>query len=353
MAALAVMAAAVGETDMARSGKSVMRLLVAMTAGVGLAACATTPAAAPVPASPGWSLAVHGGAGVILRENLTPEQDAAIRAAIVRALDAGEAVLAGGGSALDAVTAAVLVLEEAPQFNAGKGAVLTEAGTHELDAAIMDGSNRAAGAVAGLTRTRNPILAARAVMEKSPHVMFAGPGADAFSLAQGLEQVENSWFTTPERKAALERVLETRRQTSADKSGTVGAVAMDKAGNLAAATSTGGMTAKVAGRVGDAPLIGAATYAQNGVCAVSSTGHGEYFIRVGVARTLCQRMQFLGESGQAASQATLDEVAALGGDGGVIVLDGRGAVAFVFNSPGMYRGARSPAGETIAIYGGE
>lgn len=355
-AAVAMVVVAAEVTDMGVWKKGA-RAILGIAAALGLTACATGPAAVSVPrgALPGptWSLAVHGGAGVILRENLSAEQDAAIREALGRALDAGEAVLAAGGSALDAVTAAVIVLEEAPQFNAGKGAVLTEAGTHELDASVMEGSNRAAGAVAGLTRTRNPVLAARAVMENSPHVMFAGPGADAFSLAQGLEQVENSWFTTPERRAALDRVLETRRQTSADKTGTVGAVAMDTRGNLAAATSTGGMTGKAAGRVGDAPLIGAATYAQNGVCAVSSTGHGEYFIRVGVARTLCQRMQFLGETGERAAQTTLDEVAALGGDGGVIVLDGGGRVSFVFNSAGMYRGFRSPEADEIAIYQGE
>lgn len=339
----AVMAAAEG-TDV----NTICKALCALAAVLALSACASLPASRPAPA---WAVAVHGGAGVILRENLTPEEDAALRASLSRALGAGAGVLESGGSALDAVTAAILVMEDDPQFNAGKGAVFTEDGTHELDAAIMDGRDRNAGAVAGVTIVRHPILAARAVMEASPHVMFAGPGADAFALAQGLESVPNDWFDTESRRAALERVLATRRRTSADKSGTVGAIARDMSGSLAAGTSTGGMTAKAAGRVGDAPLIGAATYAQNGVCAVSSTGHGEYFIRVGVARTICERMSLLGESGQQAAQFALGEVAALGGDGGVIVMDAQGRVSFVFNSPGMYRGRKSPDGEAVAIYG--
>ncbi len=330
------------------------RLFPAVIA-LALSACASAPVSqmAQEVDAPRWVIAIHGGAGVILRENLSAEDEAAIRVDLDRALAAGGDILAGGGSSLDAVTAAVIVLEDSPWFNAGKGAVFTEAGTHELDAAIMTGANRDAGAVAGVTTVRNPILAARAVMENSVHVMFAGPGADAFAQAQGLARVENSYFDTPARREALERVLRERARTSADKSGTVGAVALDLNGDVAAATSTGGMTAKAKGRVGDAPLIGAATYAHNGVCAVSSTGHGEYFIRVAVARTLCARVDLLGEDVRTAADVVLGEVAALGGDGGIIVIGGDGEAAFVFNTPGMYRGSRDANGTAIAIYGDE
>ncbi|HRK68287.1 MAG TPA: isoaspartyl peptidase/L-asparaginase, partial [Hyphomonas sp.] len=222
---------------------------------------------------PEWRLVIHGGAGVILRENMTPEREAAFEAALQRSMEAGAAVLREGGAALDAVEAAVLVMEDDPLFNAGYGAVFTADGGHELDATIMDGRDRNAGAVAGVTRVKNPIRAARAVMEKSEHVMFAGAGADAFAEAQGLEMVDNTYFDTDWRREALERVLQERARTAADRHGTVGAVAIDLNGNLAAATTTGGMTAKATGRVGDTPLIGAATYAENGVCAVSATGH--------------------------------------------------------------------------------
>jgi beta-aspartyl-peptidase (threonine type) len=281
---------------------------------------------------------------------MTPEREAEYEAALNRAMDAGARVLRSGGDAVDAVQAAVLVIEDDPLFNAGYGAVFTADGRHELDAAIMDGRARDAGAVAGVTRVRNPILAARAVMDKSGHVMFAGAGADAFAEAQGLEMVDNTYFDTDWRREALQRVLEERARTAADRHGTVGAVAIDQQGNLAAATTTGGMTAKPAGRVGDTPLIGAATYAENGVCAVSATGHGEYFIRVGVAKTICDRVKLLGEHIGAASQVALDEVAALGGDGGVVVIDGSGRPAFVFNSAGMYRGMIDASGSMVAIY---
>ncbi|MFN7057153.1 isoaspartyl peptidase/L-asparaginase family protein, partial [Hyphomonas sp.] len=249
-----------------------------------------------------------------------------------------------------AVEATVLIMEDDPLFNAGKGAVFTAAGTHELDASIMDGRRRDAGAVAGVTRVKNPIRAARAVMEQSEHVMFAGAGADAFAEAQGLELVDNTYFNTDRRREALERVLEQRTRSDADRHGTVGAVAIDRDGNIAAATTTGGMTAKAAGRIGDTPLIGAATYAENGVCAVSATGHGEYFIRVGVAKTICDRVKLAGEDITTAAEVALAEVAALGGDGGVIVIGGDGAYSFVFNSEDMYRGVSSPAGASVAIY---
>lgn len=299
---------------------------------------------------PEWRLVIHGGAGVILRENMTPEREAAFEAALQRSMEAGAAVLREGGAALDAVEAAVLVMEDDPLFNAGYGAVFTADGGHELDATIMDGRDRNAGAVAGVTRVKNPIRAARAVMEKSEHVMFAGAGADAFAEAQGLEMVDNTYFDTDWRREALERVLQERARTAADRHGTVGAVAIDLNGNLAAATTTGGMTAKATGRVGDTPLIGAATYAENGICAVSATGHGEYFIRVGVAKTICDRVKLQGEPIGLAGDAALAEVAALGGDGGVILIDANGNPAFSFNSPGMYRGVIDAAGSMVAIY---
>ncbi|MBI1255313.1 MAG: isoaspartyl peptidase/L-asparaginase [Hyphomonas sp.] len=317
-----------------------------------VAACSAIPEA-PMPVKPEWRLVIHGGAGVILRENLSQEMEAAYTAALNEALEAGARVLSSGGEAIDAVEAAVLVMEDNPLFNAGYGAVFTAQARHELDAAIMDGRDRNAGAVAGVMRVKNPIKAARAVMDKSEHVMFAGTGADAFAETQGLDMVDNTHFDTEWRRQALERVLEDRARTAADRHGTVGAVAIDTNGNLAAATTTGGMTAKAAGRVGDTPLIGAATYAENGVCAVSATGHGEYFIRVGVAKTICDRVKLAGEPIAIAAGVALDEVAALGGDGGVIVIDGAGTPAFVFNSAGMYRGVIDASGARVAIYGDE
>ena len=331
------------------------RLSVLAIVGCLLSACATPPGSdggeTDSVTRPDWRIAIHGGAGVILPENLTDEQEAAYHAALTEALEAGAAVLQAGGSSVDAVQDAVVVMENAPLFNAGIGAVFTETGGHELDASIMSGTDRNAGSGAGVTGVKNPILAARQVMDASPHVMFAGGGADRFSVLQGLERVPNSHFSTEHRREALERVLEGRKLTSADKSGTVGAVAIDQNGHVAAATSTGGMTAKTPGRVGDSPLIGAATYAQDGVCAVSATGHGEYFIRVGVAKTICSRMELAGDDGGAAARNALDQVAALGGDGGVIVMDGLGTAAFVFNTPGMYRGQMDPDGRETAIYG--
>lgn len=347
------------------------RALVALVAGVALA----SPAAAQE-AGPRWALAIHGGAGVIERTDLSPEQDAAYRAALNRALEAGAAVLAAGGSALDAVQAAVELMEDDPLFNAGRGAVFTSAGTHELDAAIMDGATLNLGAVAGVTRTRHPVALARAVMEQSPHVMLIGQGADAFSAEQGLEQVDPGFFFTERRWRALVDALTARGepvperpagapgpQASTDlpqpplderKFGTVGAVAVDAEGRLAAATSTGGMTAKRWGRVGDVPVIGAGTYASNAEgCAVSATGAGEYFIRATVARDICAGAAS-GLSIQAAAEAEIAQVGALGGDGGVIALAPDGQVAFALNTSGMYRGAiawNRPA--RVAIYADE
>ncbi len=298
-----------------------------------------------------WRLAIHGGAGVISPDSMTPEQEARYHEALEAALKKGANILRKGGSSVDAVEAAVVSMENSPLFNAGRGAVFTEAGEHELDAAIMSGRDRDAGAVAGVRRVKNPIRAARAVMEHSPHVMFAGRGADDFAREQGLRRVSNSYFDTDRRRQSLEHVLESRHRTEADKSGTVGAIAIDVNGDVAAATSTGGMTAKASGRVGDTPLIGASTYAQNGVCAVSSTGHGEYFIRVGVAKTICALIELKEMNRRKAAHEALGQVAELGGTGGVIVMDGRGRVAMVFNSEGMYRGVIDAGGWETESYG--
>ncbi|MBY9067524.1 isoaspartyl peptidase/L-asparaginase [Hyphomonas sp. WL0036] len=333
--------------------KTLARVAFAL-GGLIVTACASVssePAPAPEPATTEWRLVIHGGAGVILPGSMTPETEAAYIAALNTSLEAGAEVLRAGGEAIDAVQAAVLTMEDDPLFNSGRGAVFTAAGTHELDASIMDGRDRNAGAVAGVTRVKNPILAARAVMDKSEHVMFSGNGADQFAEAQGLDMVDNSYFDTDWRRQALERVLTERARTAADRHGTVGAVAIDRFGNLAAATTTGGMTAKAEGRVGDSPIIGAATYAENGVCAVSATGHGEYFIRVGVAKTICDRVKLAGEDVKTAAGTALGEVAALGGDGGVIVIGGNGEYGFVFNSAGMYRGWIDASGSGTAIYG--
>ncbi|ACT59022.1 isoaspartyl peptidase/L-asparaginase family protein [Hirschia baltica] len=298
-----------------------------------------------------WTLVIHGGAGVIERRHMTAERELAYHKGLEEALLAGQTVLANGGEALDAVEAAVILLEDNPAFNAGHGAVLTAAGDHELDASIMDGRNTNAGAVAGVKTVKNPVLAARAVMEKSEHVMFAGEAASEFAHSHGVERVENTYFTTEARKAALERVLKTRAE-KADKRGTVGAVAIDVRGNIAAATSTGGMTAKAPGRVGDAPIVGAGVYADNNGCGVSATGHGEYFIRTAVAKTVCSRIELLDEAPEDAGKVALDKVADLGGDGGVIVISKTGASAFVFNTPGMFRGIVTADGTIeTRIYG--
>ncbi len=309
-----------------------------------------------------WTLVIHGGAGVIERERMTPERDGAVRRALHEALAAGSAILERGGTSLDAVAAAVRVLEDDPNFNAGRGAVFTAEGANELDAAIMDGRTRAAGAVAGVTATRNPISLARAVMDRSGHVMLIGDGADAFSRSQGLEQAGPEWFATPERREQLER-WRAAQQAGLPQSGlafdpdhkfgTVGAVARDRAGNLAAATSTGGVTGKRWGRVGDAPLIGAGTYA-DATCAVSATGAGEFYIRMNVAHEICARVRLSGEPVQQAADAVQAETLQLGGSGGVIGLTADGEAAFSFNTPGMYRGvARQGDAAMVAVYGDE
>ncbi len=299
-----------------------------------------------------WKLVVHGGAGVIERAKLTPEKDREIRAALDRSLEAGSKVLADGGSALDAVEASVRVLEDDPNFNAGRGSVFTYDGKIEMDASIMDGRTRAAGAVTGVTATKNPITLARAVMEKSDHVFLSREGADAFSRAQGLEQAPPSYFETDFRRRQLDE-LKTKKVSALEveyKYGTVGAVALDSSGQVAAATSTGGMTGKRWGRIGDSPIIGAGTYADQRGCAVSATGWGEYFIRVGVAHAICARMQLGKQGAQAAADAVMDEVKQLGGDGGVIVVSPAGEMVYSFNTPGMYRGKADAAGRSVALY---
>jgi len=326
-----------------------MRLLIIL--GV-LLMTTTTAQAQP---QPEWKLVIHGGAGTIKRSGMTAEKDAAIRTALNRALEAGSGVLASGGAALDAVEVAVKLLEDDPNFNAGRGAVFTYEGTHELDASIMDGRTRAAGAVADASTTKNPIRLARMVMERSPHVFLAGEGADRFSKEQGLEQVPNSYFSTPERRRQLDEI-KTKKVSALEveyKYGTVGAVALDAKGHVAAATSTGGTTGKRWGRIGDSPIIGAGTYADDRACAVSATGAGEYFIRTGAAHEICARVRLKGETAQVAADAVIKEIGALGGDGGVIVLTPKGERVYSFNTDGMYRGMADSTGRSVAIYGDE
>jgi len=298
-----------------------------------------------------WTLVIHGGCGAMRPDRLPPEREERARAGLGAALDVGSAVLAGGGSALDAVEAAARVLEEDPAFNAGRGSVLTAEGRVELDAAIMDGSDRRAGAVAGLTTTRAPVSAARAAMEQTPHILLTYDQADRFAAAQGLEQVTNDWFVIPERKAQLDKVMAAGGKFDADvKFGTIGAVACDVHGHVAAATSTGGLTAKRWGRIGDSPLIGAGTYADDRAAAVSATGLGEAFIRAVAAHELCARMRLAGAGLQEAIDAVLADVASLGGTGGLIAVAPSGEAAWGFTTPGMYRGRATADGREIQVY---
>jgi beta-aspartyl-peptidase (threonine type) len=300
-----------------------------------------------------WSLAIHGGAGTMAREAMSRADQSAHEAGLGAALDAGSAVLAVGGSALDAVEASVVALEDDPHFNAGRGSVFTYDGVIELDASIMDGRGRAAGAVTGLTTVRNPVRLARAVMDDGRHVFLAGKGAEEFARERGVETVDPGWFATEERRRQLEEIKARPGGFDAGvKFGTVGAVAVDRDGHVAAATSTGGLTGKRWGRIGDSPVIGAGNYADDRSCAVSATGSGEFFIRAGVAHEIGARMRLLGESAQAAADAVIAEVGALGGDGGVIVAapDGSRPV-FAFNTRGMYRGRADSAGlREVAIF---
>ena len=337
---------------------------------------------------PYWSIAIHGGAGTIERDKITPEKDAEIRAALDKALTIGSGILRDGGSAMDAITVTIISLENNPNFNAGRGAVFTWDKTNELDSSIMDGSDLSAGAVAGINGTKNPILLARAVKDHSPHVMLSGEGANQFSREQGLDQVTPDYYATPHRLQQIEAVL-AREISAADvdyKFGTVGAVAMDRNGDMAAGTSTGGMTGKRWGRIGDSPVIGAGTYADNRSCAISATGSGEYFIRLGVAHEICARIRMRwpiaieeaqrtvpkDEDGNDtyiihASEFTLSdaeiqqiaddviaELGALGGDGGIIYATPWGQAGYSFNTAGMYRGRATSEGEqSVAIYGDE
>ena len=335
------------------------------------------------PAPPRWSIAIHGGAGTLDPDKMTPERRAEYEAALQQALDAGAKVLAEGGSAMDAVKAAIIPMEDSPLFNAGRGAVFTWDGTNELDASIMDGRDRSAGAVAGVKTVKNPILLADTVRTQSEHVFLVGNGAEEFAVSKGFAVTPPEYFATPARREALER-LKAEKLSALDvdhKFGTVGAVALDTKGNLAAGTSTGGMTGKRWGRVGDAPVIGAGTYADNRACAVSATGWGEYFIRVGVAHEICARLrvqretlprqmgigdphrsptpmshyyQLLAISDQSAADAVMADVANLGGDGGVILVTPEGHAIFSFNTTGMYRGRATSSGvNEVAIFGGE
>ncbi|MBI3045120.1 MAG: isoaspartyl peptidase/L-asparaginase [Betaproteobacteria bacterium] len=294
-------------------------------------------------------LVIHGGAGTITRRKLTPRGEQQYRAALVAALRSGYAVLEAGGSSLDAVVAAVVVLEDSPLFNAGRGSVFNAAGEHELDAAVMDGATGKAGAVAAVRRVRNPVLAARAVMERTPNVLLAGAAADRFARESGLRIVRPSYFSTPERARALARARARAATSAADQHGTVGAVAVDRHGQLAAATSTGGYTNKTPGRIGDSPIIGAGTYA-DGVCAVSATGSGEHFMRAVLAHDVGARMRYLGETLAQAARRALARVVARGGDGGLIAVDRAGRVAMPFVSEGMYRGVARGGRFTVAIY---
>ncbi len=316
------------------------------------------------PQNPRLGFVIHGGAGVITRGSLTPEKEAEYRKKLEEAVVAGYKALQAGKSSLDAVEIAIRILEDSPLFNAGKGAVFNHDGVNELDASIMNGKDLSAGAVAGLHRVKNPITLARAVMEKSPHVMMIGDGAEKFAAEQKIELVDPKYFFTQERYDALQKILleekivqtpkpavpsppaensKTKPQSLLqselpyNRFGTVGAVALDKNGNLAAGTSTGGMTNKKFGRVGDAPIIGAGTFANNESCAVSATGYGEYFIRLGVARDISTQMEYRALPVQQAADSALEKVKKLGGDGGVIAIDKFGNIGISFNSEGMYR----------------
>jgi len=291
-----------------------------------------------------FAIAIHGGAGTITRKNMTPEKESAYRSKLEEALNTGYAILENGGTSLDAVESTIRIMEDSELFNAGKGAVFTNAGTNELDASIMDGINLKAGAVAGVKTIKNPISAARKVMEETWHVMLSGDGADEFAKEQNLDIVDPIYFYTQRRWDSL-------KKTQTKKHGTVGCVALDKKGNLAAGTSTGGLTNKQWGRVGDSPIIGAGTYANNKTCAVSGTGQGEYFIRGNVAYDVSAIMEYENESVGKAARKVISKLSDLGGEGGVIAMDSHGNISMPFNTSGMYRGFRkSNSSAKILIY---
>jgi beta-aspartyl-peptidase (threonine type) len=297
-----------------------------------------------------WRLVIHGGAGSMRPGRLDPEQEKSARAGLESALAAGAAILEKREAALDAVEAAVRVLEEDVCFNAGRGSVLTASGCIELDAAIMDGRDRRAGAVSGLRTTRAPISLARELLGRGPHVFLSGHGADDFARGHGFEQVENSWFEIPERRRQLDEMLGEDGFDDEVKYGTVGAVAVDVDGHIAVATSTGGLTGKRWGRVGDSPLIGAGTYADDRSAAVSATGSGEYFIRAVAAHQLAERVRLGGQSLQEALDAVLNDVSSLGGKGGLIAVAPDGEAAWGFTTPAMYRGMADATGRTVRVY---
>lgn len=317
-----------------------------------------------------FGIAIHGGAGTINQAKMTTEKRRQYEQGLQAAIDAGYDVLKRGGNSEQAVITAISILEDNPLFNAGKGAVYTYQGTHELDASIMNGDTLQAGAVAGVKTVKNPIKLASGVMHNSVHVLLSGDGAEQFAKHQGLELVDNKHFDTERRYKSLLKAKEKLRKKQQElkdfqaahqsldnefKMGTVGAVALDKQGNLTAGTSTGGMTAKRYGRIGDSPIIGAGTYANNASCAVSATGHGEYFIRYTVASSICKRMEYLGETvEQAASYVINTELKNAGGNGGVVVIDHQGNISMPFNTSGMYRASKSANGKTkVAIFKGE
>jgi beta-aspartyl-peptidase (threonine type) len=315
-----------------------------------------------------FGLVIHGGAGVIVRPELTSELEAHYRAQLAKTVDTGYAVLESGGSCLDAVVAAIEVMEDSPLFNAGHGAVMNAEGACELDASIMDGRTLDAGAVAGLQHIRNPIVLARDVLERTPHVMLIGGGAEAFAWQLGYEFVPNQYFQTDRRRRQLALARELDHHTAGDtprrpervtfatvddnKYGTVGCAALDREGNLAAGTSTGGMTNKQYGRVGDSPIIGAGTYAKNATCALSATGHGEFFIRSVFGHNVSALMEYKGLSLRDAATEAIRQMAELGGTGGLVAIDRQGNIAMPFNTPGMYRGSRVAGGTTeVAVFG--
>lgn len=300
-----------------------------------------------------WKLVIHGGAGAMRPDHGDPNHERRARQGLRDALDAGSAILAKDGNAVDAVEAAVRVLEDDPCFNAGRGSTLNAEGLVELDAAIMDGGNRRAGAVAGLKTTRAPISLARLLMEQGPHVFLSYDGADRMAREAGLEQVDNSWFVTAERRRQLDELLAKGGFDADVKYGTVGAVAVDKSGHVAAATSTGGLTAKQWGRIGDSPLIGAGTYADDRACAVSATGSGEYFIRAVAAHQLAERVRLAKEPLQAALESVLQDIKELGGTGGLIAVAPTGECAWSFTTRAMYRGVADAEGRKVAIYADE
>ena len=323
--------------------RSLASQLLVIAAVAALSACQSSPTPQP------FALAIHGGAGTILREDMSATQESEYRQTLEQALRTGHGVLEAGGSSIDAVVATLLVLENSPLFNAGRGAVFTADATCELDASIMDGATGQAGSVAGVTTVKNPILAARAVMDDSDHVMLAGTGADRFAHEVGLEIVPNAYFHTERRRAQLERALGPQARADGtpdgeDRHGTVGAVALDRDGHLAAGTSTGGMTAKRWGRVGDSPVIGAGTWA-DGRCAISGTGWGEFFLRGAVAHDIAALMAYGGLNlADAGHRVVVEKLTEAGGTGGVISMDAEGRVSAPFNTPGMYRGWIDAAG---------